>query len=133
MRTWIADWAEFERTPGAKYTLQYFDDRKQRRLAIDGPTADYWLATLQATGGEDALDPTAIVVRQDRKSSTVVAASTVEVGPDKGWRRKFNLTQPVSLFLKANQPTDLVIGGKGADAEYRVEPFLTSQTADSIS
>ncbi len=114
-----------ERAPGARYTLQYFDDTRQRRLAIDGPSADYWLATLQATGGEDALDPTAIVVREDRNAvSTVVAASTVEVGPDKGWRRKFNLIQPVSLFLKADQPTDLVVGGTGADAEYRIEPFL---------
>ena len=119
-----------ERTPGAKYTLQYFDDRKQRRLAIDGPSADYWLATLQATGGEDALDPTAIIMRQDSRFSTVVAASVVEVGPAKGWRRKFNLIQPVSLFLEADQPTDLVIGGTGADAEYRVEPFLISRPAD---
>ena len=119
--TWLVT---VERTPGAKYTLQYFDDRKQRSLAIDGESTDYWLATLQATGGGDVLDPTAIVVRHDDRVSTVVAASTVEVGPEKGWRRKFNLIQPVSLFLRADQPTDLVVGGTGADAEYRIEPFL---------
>ncbi|HEX4506512.1 MAG TPA: lysozyme inhibitor LprI family protein, partial [Alphaproteobacteria bacterium] len=113
-----------ERTPGAKYTLQYFDDTRQRRLDIDGPSASYWLATLQTGGAADALDPTAIVVRQDDKRSTVTAAATVEVGPNQGWRRKFNLLQPVSLFLKADQPTDLVVGGTGADAEYRIEPFL---------
>ena len=113
-----------ERTPGAKYMLQYFDDTQQRRLDIDGTSAEYWLATLQTAGAGDALDPTAIVVRHDDRTSTVVAASTVEVGPAKGWRRKFNLIQPVSLFLRADQPTDLIVGGTGADAEYRVEPFL---------
>jgi uncharacterized protein len=122
--TWLVT---VERTPGAKYTLQYFDDRHQRTLAFDGVSADYWLATLQATGGEDALDPTAIVVREGRD---VIAASTVQVDPAKSWHRKFNLIQPVSLFLRADQPTDFAIDGSGADAEYRVEPFLISRPAD---
>jgi hypothetical protein len=116
-----------ERTPGAKYTLQYFDDRQQRWLLIDGAAADYWLATLQGSGGEDALDPTAIIVREGKD---VVAASTVELDPAKAWRRKFNLIQPVSLFLHADQPTDFAVEGAGADAEYRVEPFLISRPAD---
>jgi len=116
-----------ERTPGAKYTLQYFDDRHQRTLAFDGASADYWLATLQATGGEDALDPTAIIVREGRD---VVAASTVQIDPAKAWHRKFNLIQPVSLFLYADQPTDFAVEGAGADAEYRIEPFLISRPAD---
>jgi uncharacterized protein len=116
-----------ERTSGAKYTLQYFDDRHQRTLAFDGASADYWLATLQATGGQDALDPTAIVVREGRD---VIAASTVQIDPAKAWHRKFNLIQPVSLFLHADQPTDFAVEGTGADAEYRVEPFLISRPRD---
>jgi hypothetical protein len=116
-----------ERTPGAKYTLQYFDDRHQRTLTFDGASADYWLATLKATGGEDALDPTAIVVREGRN---VIAASAIQIDPAKSWHRKFNLIQPVSLFLRANEPTDFAVEGNGADAEYRVEPFLISRPAD---
>ena len=60
----------------------------------------------------------------------VVAASTVQVDPTKVWRRKFNLIEPVSLFLQADQATDLAIEGTGADAEYRVEPFLIGRPAD---
>lgn len=116
-----------ERTPGAKYRLQYFDDRRERALDVPGESANYWLATLQAGSGVDALDPTAIVVAD---SKTVVAASTLHVDETTAWRRKFNLIQPVSLYLQADGPTELVVEGTGADAEYRIEPFLTDRPQD---
>ena len=121
-----------ERTPGARYGLQYFDARLQRKLDIDGSAADYWLATLQAGTGDDTLDPTAIVVRQgrNREHDDVVGASAMPIDPATAWRRKFNLLQPLTLFLHADKQTDLVIEGSGAEAEYRIEPFMTSRPAD---
>jgi uncharacterized protein len=116
-----------ERTPGAKYRLQYFDDRRERALSVSGPSDTYWLAALQAGNAGDALDPTAIVVRDNRE---VVAASAIQLDPAKGWRRKFNLIAPVTLFLQASQPIELAVDGSGADAEYRIEPFQIARPAD---
>jgi uncharacterized protein len=116
-----------ERKPGTRYRLQYFDDRRERILDIPGSSADYWLATLQAGNVGDALDPTAILVEDGK---TVVAASPVQIDPAKAWHRKFNLIGPVTLFLHTDQPMDIVTEGKGADAEYRIEPFLTFRPTD---
>ena len=123
-----SDWlVTVERKPGARYRLQYFDDRRERPLDVDGPSADYWLATLQGGNGADSLDPTAIVVQGNR---SVVAASAVELDPAKLWRRKFNLLGPVSIFVHAGQPFEIATEGSGADAEYRLEPFMVSWPAD---
>jgi uncharacterized protein len=113
--------------PGGRYRLQYFDDSHERSFDKKG-AGSYWLATLQAGGSADALDPTAIIVK-DRHE--VTAASTIELDPQQGWRRKFNLLKPVFVFLHATQPMDVVLGGTGADAEYRITPFLVDGNDDN--
>ncbi len=116
-----------ERKPGARYRLQFFNDTRERALDFSGYSADYWLASLEAGNVNDSLDPTAIVVQGGKE---IVAASAVEIDPAKGWRRKFNLINTVTLFLRADQATELVTEGTGADAEYRIEPFLVSRPID---
>jgi uncharacterized protein len=115
-----------ERKPGARYRLQYFDDRHERTLA--GNDGDrYWLATLQAGHPGDGLDPTALLIRDGKE---VVAASAVDIEPGKAWRRRFNLLGAVTLFLHANKPVTLVTEGDGAAAMYQIVPFMTSRPAD---
>lgn len=112
-----------ERKPGARYRLQYFDDRRERVLS-GGGNDRYWLATLQAGNPDDALDPTAILVRDNVE---VIAASTVEMEPGKAWRRRFNLLGPLTLYLHAAQPMELLTEDSGGEAWFTVVPFTTSR------
>jgi uncharacterized protein len=112
-----------ERKPGARYRLQYFDDRRER-VIDNGGGGRFWLATLQAGNPEDGLDPTAILTRDN---TDVVEASTVEVEPGKAWRRRYNLLGPLTLFLHAAQPTELATEDEGGEAWFTVMPFLTTR------
>lgn len=115
-----------ERKPGARYRLQYFDDRRERVLT-GGAGDRYWLATLQAGNPGDALDPTAILVRD---GTEVIAASTVEIAPGKAWRRRYNLLGPLTLYLHATEPTELLTEDTGGEAWFTILPFTTSRPAN---
>lgn len=116
---------------GTPYVLQHFSSSH----GIDvGTSGDYWLGTVQAGDAADAAPLTSIITYRPafNTRAQVVDARAIELRDNTVWRRRFNLLEPVTLYLHAPQGGEFrVMGdGLGAQARFRIEPFLIEQPKD---
>jgi len=112
---------------GQLYTLQHFEHRYMYSFSKEG---NYWISTLHSGTGQDSIDATSILTaRLYGSSEQLVDTRTVTIDSNIGFQRKFNLLDPLTLYLHV--PTlgqYQVIGiGSGVEARYKIEPFLTSR------
>ncbi|HEV2678786.1 MAG TPA: lysozyme inhibitor LprI family protein [Aliidongia sp.] len=113
-----------ERTPGARYRLTTLDAEAADSVALATAAGSYFVAYHRGFIGDDAPDPTSIVVKDNKEA---VADSAIHLDPAKPWQRRFNLLNKVTLYLAAPQAMALKVTGSGAEADFRVEPFLTTK------
>lgn len=113
--------------PGQPYILQYFDERTW--YDFQGAGDSFWIASTHAGHADDSVGASAVLTRHPWNGrEELLAEQAIDL---KGaWHRRFNLLDPLTVFIKIPSPTVLRINGEGAKAKYRLEPFMTSRPAD---
>jgi hypothetical protein len=109
---------------GQPYVLQHFPVAHTRHtIRAQRP---FWLSTLHAGAAEDSLEPTAILVREHRRSGQLdlVGAQVVELRDDQAFERRFNLLEHATLFVKIEEPGTWAVVLDDPRAEITVEPFM---------
>lgn len=109
------------------YTLQHFEHRYYYNINNEG---NFWISTLHSGAGADSVDATSILtVRPRRSKEQLLDTRTVELSMQHGWQRRFNLLDPLTLYLHVPQGGryQLTGTGEGVAARYKIEPFLTSR------
>jgi len=115
---------------GEPYVLQHFERRQTYQFRGAGR---YWISTLHAGSAADSIDATSILTRRHRGNRPeLFDARLVTLDAEGVFKRRFNLLEPVTLFLEVpSQGKFRVSGeGEGVRARYRVEPFLTTRPRD---
>jgi hypothetical protein len=108
---------------GTPYVLQCF----YARWSMEVPLGPYWISTVHAGHAEDSLDATGLVIGYEPPHQ-VTASQVVELSSDRSWGRRFNLLEEASVFLEVKEAGKYrITGGGGAEATYRVEPFLITR------
>jgi hypothetical protein len=113
---------------GLVYTLQHFEHRYFYNISKEG---DYWISTLHSGAGADSVDATSILTaRPYRSEERLLDSRTVEISGKQGWQRRFNLLDPLTLYLHVPQGGRYQVSGsgEGVEAKYKIEPFLTSHS-----
>ena len=117
------------RSPGQPYTLQHFESRRYYEFRESGK---YWISTIHSGHGEDSVDATAMLTEfnkgYDRKHERLLQSSAIRIDKDRGYRRRFNLLDPLTLYVEVTVPGKYLVKGTGAKARFVVEPFLSSRT-----
>lgn len=112
---------------GQPYVLQHFVKRWEYVFRSSGR---YWVSSVHAGAPQDSVDATAIVQRQrfgqppDREA---YALDVVELGPGRGLVRRCNLLEELTLFVRVAATGAYEVAARGADARFRLEPFLTTR------
>ncbi len=111
--------------PGQAFSLQYLEARERFSVPRDGR---YWVSTLSTGNAADSIDATALLTRTRRSSNRpeLQAQDTWRLDRGHGYRRRFNLLEPVSVFLEVATTTDVQVSSHANDAigRFRIEPFL---------
>jgi hypothetical protein len=117
---------------GQPYTLQHFEVRDE--YTFDGD-ADYWISTVHSGQPEDSADVTGIVTRRRVRTGErpgpiePFLSETVSLDARTGWARRANLLETLTVFLQVKEAGSYQILSKGAEARFRIEPFLTIRPA----
>ena len=109
---------------GQPYVLQHFPIARTRHtIQAQRP---FWLSTLHAGAAEDSLEPTAILVREHRRSGQLdlVDAQVVELQDDQAFERRFNLLEQATLFVEIEEPGTWAVNVDDPRAAITVEPFM---------
>lgn len=113
-------------TSGTAYSLKWFavSYGSSSSESLDGVHSVMFLS-----GGNpwDSPDLNAIIIaetRQQPQQEQIVASSTVKVGPEQSYLRRFNVFAPVSLFVEFGQDGDYLIQTRGTPARFVLEPFF---------
>jgi hypothetical protein len=107
--------------PDQPYVLQNFEKKYVYIFNKDGK---YWISTIHTGEPADSVDATAILVRGDE--SKPLLTEVIPLDADNGWTRKFNLLSTLTLYLQVKEKGKYEIVADGADAMYRIEPFLVT-------
>jgi hypothetical protein len=109
---------------GQPYVLQHFPVARSRHTIH--ALRPFWLSTLHAGAAEDSLEPTAILVREHRRSGQIdlVGAEVVELREDEAFQRRFNLLETATLFVKVEESGTWAVNVDDPRAEITVEPFM---------
>jgi uncharacterized protein len=113
-----------ELAPGENYDLdiRHEDPRNEVPIPV-AATGDYWLATVSSGPVVDSIDATAVLVETDQKGLRLVADAGLPVGPGTQLRRRFNLLQTTTAFLRVEAAGDYRVTLTGdADADIRITP-----------
>ena len=107
---------------GQPYVLQRFSAVRWQVIKDPG---QYWISTLHSGYGEDSADSTAILTDNDYKNEIYVDSRTIEIGGSKGWKRRFNMLEELTLYIEVKQPGKYQVDADGIEGKYRFEPFAT--------
>jgi hypothetical protein len=109
-------------TPGQPYILQHFE---QRDLYSFSRSGTYWVSSIHAGAAEDSVDATALVTDQPPgEKQRFMTAAAIPLDSHKGWSRRFNFLEELTLFLEIKETGTYKVVTSGAGARARVEPFL---------
>ena len=117
-------------SPGQPYVLQHFNPSHEYRFSGSG---SYWISTVHSGHPADAVDPTALIVRFPKDApmdKRPAAVQVVELGPGKGWSRRCNLIEPLSLFVRIERAGRYRVDHEGVLATHRFESFMITPPAD---
>jgi hypothetical protein len=111
---------------GQPYILQQFEASHEYRFDRSG---DYWVSTVHSGHPEDSVDATVIVASWSRSGAERGAFldSVVEIDSKRGWTRRCNLLDTLTVFLKVGTTGRYEVLSRGVIANFRVEPFFTSR------
>ncbi len=116
------------REAGKPYILQHFEYAYTYHFT---GSAEHWVSTTHSGHAEDSADAAAMLTeRCPYEEEKLVGARAVRLNGVAGYRRRFNLLAPMTLFLNVGTPGKYIVNGEGADARYRVEPFLTHRPSN---
>jgi hypothetical protein len=120
-----------KRGAGEPYLLQHYAAR--RDYSFDASAGgDHLIGTLRPGSGEDAPDTTAVLTEWADGHEKIIASQTVKLGKTQPWRRRFNLLEPVSLFVDITEAGRYQAETGGAEAELRWAPFLPQKDARAL-
>jgi uncharacterized protein len=111
-----------ERQPGQPYLLQNFYSASTFSFHGSG---DYWIDVIHAATSDDDADLTGVLTEIAEGRERIIGASTIEVGPDKPWRRRFNLQGALTLYISVPAAGVYLASATGdnVEAEFRFEPL----------
>lgn len=113
---------------GQALVLQHFETSTTRSWEGSGP---HWIASIHAGSASDNAGASAILTHKPRSGrETYLDEQVIELGGGAQWRRRFNLLGESTLFVKLSEPSRIRVAGTGTQAQYRLQPFLTSYPAD---
>jgi hypothetical protein len=128
-------WVAVRGTPGQPYVLQHFDLEEVYHFSRGGR---YWISTVHTGHPEDSVDATAVLTYAGKKTAgkeRLAAAAAIPLDAAHRWARRFNLLEPLTLFLEVREQGSYEVvalapgapGGVagGAVARYRIAPFVT--------
>lgn len=110
---------------GEAYLLQHFEQSREYHFRGSGR---YWLSTLHSGSAADSIDATSVLTRSYRgKPPQLFHARVVTLNADTVFKRRFNLLEPLTLYLEVPSRGEFYVNGEGesARARVRIEPFLT--------
>ena len=113
--------------PGQPYVLQQFDKRDRYTFRRSG---EYWISTVSSGHPSDSIDATVIVTRstdEQQVNEEPFLDQVVDVDPHRGWARRCNLLDPLTVFVKVGAAGRYEVLARGAQARFRIEPFFTTQ------
>lgn len=106
---------------GRRYSLQQFEERVY--YLVNNPGL-HWISTIHSGAPGDELDATALVTDSGGR---VLGAATVELSRAKGFRRRANVEDRSTLFVKVLDAGEYRVSVEGMDeVEYLFEPFMVS-------
>jgi len=70
--------------------------------------------------------------RTSRGSNRIIARSTVSVGADTAFARRFNIDNYASLFVDFAEAGDYTISSRGTPARFTLEPFMLVYPGDYV-
>jgi hypothetical protein len=109
-------------TPGQAYVLQHFEQRDAYKLREEGP---HWVSSIHAGAAEDSVDATALMTDTPRNEpERFLAGAAIGLDGHTGWARRFNLLEPLTLFLEVKETGRYRVVTSGTAVRARVEPFL---------
>ncbi len=114
------------RAAGEPYILSAFDGSP--RKTFKGPQ-NALLSLFLPKPGEDLPDVTAVLTESNFNTKPyipehVVAENAIVLDAHQAWRRRFNLLQPVKLFLSVKTPGWYTVSSEGVKAQFRIAPLL---------
>lgn len=113
---------------GKSFILQHFDAATSISFNASGT---YWISSIHAGHAEDSVGATAVLTRRPfNGSEEYVDAQAIELAHGATWRRRFNLLDELTLFVRLSEASKINVVGQGVKARYRFEPFLTSRPRD---
>lgn len=113
---------------GKSFVLQYFSATSHLSFFADG---NYWISSIHAGHAEDSVGASAILTRRPYSApEEYVDAQVLELKSGATWRRRFNLLDELTLFVRLPDNIKLRVLGQGVKARYRFEPFVTSRPRD---
>jgi hypothetical protein len=116
---------------GQPYVLQHFELRDQYSFQRSGR---YWLGSVHSGHPQDAADATAIVTTvaagggaAARRGLEPLLSQAVEIDATRGWARRCNLLDTLTVFFHAKTAGDYEVLLRGGAARARFEPFLVDR------
>jgi hypothetical protein len=108
---------------GQPFVLQHFEKRSEYYFKADG---DYWISTVNTGHPGDAIDATAVL---DRWNESITRRKPYqekmpEISGSRGWTRRANLLDTLTVFLKVTKTGTYEITSKGTEAKFNIEPFF---------
>ncbi|MCP4689671.1 MAG: hypothetical protein GY859_16580, partial [Desulfobacterales bacterium] len=111
-----------KREAGKPYILQHFEYVYSYHF---NGSAVYWASTIHSGHAGDSVDATAMLIERDSSGNIrLMDARAVLLNRETGFRRRFNLLDPLTLFLNVESSGKYIVKGEGAEGRFRVEPFL---------
>jgi hypothetical protein len=109
-------------TPGQAYVLQHFEQRDVYKLSEKGT---HWVSSVHAGAAEDSVDATALMTDiPPAEPEQFKLAAAIPLDSHTAWARRFNLQEPLTLFLEIKEKGLYRVVTAGTAARARVEPFL---------
>jgi hypothetical protein len=123
------------RAAGEPYVLQQYVALGHDLLTVPADAA-YLVGTLRPGHDEDAADLTAVLTEITSGTGAVeerekiIARQTIGLGPASPWRRRFNLTDPVSLYVDIARPGRYRVATTGVQPEVDWQPMSLPGSTD---
>ncbi len=111
---------------GQPYIFQRFS-AVQRKVIEDPGT--YWVSSLHSGYGEDSVDATSVLTDRYKKEK-YIDSQAIEVTNSRGWQRRFNLLDSLTLHFEVKQQGSYRVEVDGIEGRYRFEPFTTFRSTN---
>lgn len=112
---------------GQAYVLQHFELRQSYSFQRSGR---HWIGSVHSGHAQDSADATAILTgtsAPSRRGLEPLLWQTVEIGAARGWARRCNLPDTLTVFFRVGDADRYEVLLRGSAARARFEPFLVTR------